>query len=62
MCKRGFLPFQGKIEATVAVFPGKNDSFFLVLIQLFSLSISKIWLSHLHKNYIFEMSNNTAIR
>ena len=39
----------------------KNDSF-QILTLLFRMSLSKIWLSHLHKIYIFEMRNNRAIR
>ena len=59
--KRGLLIFQGKIRKIVPDFPGKNDSFFPVLTLLFHLSLPKIQLSHLHKNYLSEMSNNRAI-
>ena len=59
--KGGLLSFQCKIETFAPDFPGKK-TVFLVLTLLFRLYLLKIWLSHSHKNYIFEMSNNRAIR
>ena len=35
---------------------------FPVLTLLFHPSLPKMWLSHLHKNYISEIRNNRAIR
>ena len=58
--KGGLLSLQGKIGAITPGFPGKMTAF-PVLTVLFRLSLSKMWLSHLHKNYIFEMNNNRAI-
>ena len=61
--KGGLLSFQSKIETieTIALdFPGKM-TVFPVLTLFFHLSLPKIWLFHPNKNYIFEMSNNTAI-
>ena len=59
--QRGLLSFQGKIVTIALDFSGK-----LTVISSFDptfrLSIPKIWFSHPHKNYIFEMSNNSAIR
>ena len=61
-CVKGeLLSFQGKIETISSDFPGKM-TVFPVLTLLFHLSLPKIWLSHPNKNYIFEMSNNRAIR
>ena len=61
-CVKGrLLSLQGKIGTIVSDFPGKM-TFFPVLTLLFNLSLPKIWLSYPHKKYIFEMSNNTAIR
>ena len=64
MCKEGggggLLSFQGKLGTTDTDFPGKM-TFFTVLTLLFRLFLPKIGLSHPHKNYIFEMSNNRAI-
>ena len=57
----GLLSFQGKIGTIAPDFPGKM-TVFPVLTLFFRLSLPKIWLSHSHKNYIFEMSNNRAIR
>ena len=59
--KGGHLSFQGKIGTIFPAIPGKNDSC-PVLALLFHSSLPKIWLSHLNKNYIFEISNNRAIR
>ena len=58
--KRGLLSSQGKIGKIDPDFPGKMIVF-PVLTVLFHLSLPKIWLSHPHKNYISEMSNNRAI-
>ena len=56
---------QGYVKrGLLTIFPsitGKNDSF-PDLTLLFHPPLPKIWLSHLHKNYIFEISNNRAIR
>ena len=61
-CVKGeILSFQGKIGTIAHDFPGKNDSY-LVLVLLFHLFLPKIWSAHLYKNYIFGMSNNMAIR
>ena len=53
--KMGILSFQGKIGKIAFDFPGKM-TFFPVLTLLFHLSLPKIWLSHPHKSYIYEMS------
>ena len=58
--ERRILSFQGKIETIFPAIPGKMTAF-PVLTVLFHPSLPKIWLSHLHKNYIFEISNNRAI-
>ena len=58
--KRGSYPSRAKL-AKLLLISLENDSFFPVLTLLFHLSLPKIWLSHPHKNYIFEMSNNRAI-
>ena len=61
-CVKGeFLFFHCKIGTIVPDFPGKI-TVFSVLTPLFRLPLSKIWLSHPHKNYIFEIINNRAIR
>ena len=49
----GHLSFQGKLEQ-LPWLPWKNDSF-PVLTLFYYLSLPKLWLSHPHKNYIFEM-------
>ena len=59
--KRAFYPSREKIGTTDPDFPGKMTGF-PVLTLLFHLCLPKIWHSHLHKNYIFEMRNNRAIR
>ena len=59
--KGGLLSFQGKIETIILDFPGKA-TVFPVLTLLFHLSLPKIWFSHSNKHYIFQMSNNKAIR
>ena len=59
--KRGLLFFHGKTGKIASDFPMKNDSF-PVLALLFHLSLPKIWHSHLHKIYIFRLSNNWPIR
>ena len=59
-CVKGASILQGNIGTIASNFP-ENDSF-PALILLFCLSLPKIWLPHPHKNYIFEMSNNRAIR
>ena len=59
--ERGLLSFQGKIGTIFSPIPGKM-TIFPVLTLLFHSSLPKIWLSHLHKYYIFEISNNRAIR
>ena len=58
--KRGFFPSKAKLEQLLLI-SLENDSFFPVLTLLFHLYLPKIWLSNLHKSYIFEMSNNRAI-
>ena len=55
--KRGPLSFQGKIGTIFLAIPGKI-TVFPVLTLLFYQSLPKIWLSHLNKNYIFEISDN----
>ena len=57
----GLLSIQGKIAIILPATPRKV-TFFPVLILFFHPSLPKIWLSHLNKSYIFEMSNNRAIR
>ena len=59
--ERGILSFHGKIGTILAAIPGKM-TVFPVLNLLFQPSLPKSWLSHLHKNYNFEISNNSAIR
>ena len=59
--KGGLLSFQGKIETISPDFPGKMTVFFS-FDPTFPLSLPKAWLSHPKKNYIFDMSNNRAIR
>ena len=60
MCRRGLLSFQGKTATIVPDFPGKM-TVFSSFDSIFRLSLPKIWLSHPHNSYIFEMSNNKAI-
>ena len=61
-CVEGeLLSFQGKIGRIAPDCPGQMTVIFPVLTLLFRLSLPKIWLSHPHKNFIFEMSNNRAI-
>ena len=57
----GLLSFQRKIGTASPAIPVKIPVF-LVLTLLFHPSLLKIWLSHLNKDYIFEISNNRAIR
>ena len=59
--KRGPLSFQGKIETIFPEIPEKM-TVFSVLTLLFHPSLPKIWLYHLNKNYIFEISDNSAVR
>ena len=60
-CVKGeLLSFHGKIETIASDFPGKM-TVFPALTLLFYLSLPQIWHSHLHKNYIFKMSNTRAI-
>ena len=59
--KRGLPSFQGKIGTISSAIPGKM-TVFPVLTLLFHPSFPKIWLSHLNKNYIFEISDNKTIR
>ena len=59
--KGGLLSFQGKLETIVPDFAGKM-TVFSSFGPTFPLFLPKIWLSHPNKNYIFEMSNNRAIR
>ena len=60
-CVKGvLLSFQAKLGPTAADFPGKITVFPVVTLLL-HLSLNKIWLSHPHKNYIVEMSNNRSI-
>ena len=59
--KRGLLSFQGKNWNNFPDIPGGKMTVFPVLILLFHPSLPKILLSHLHKNYIFEISNKRAI-
>ena len=58
--KRGLLSFQGKIGNIPSDFLGKM-TVFLIFTLIFHLFLPKIWLFHLHKNYIFEMILNRAI-
>ena len=58
--KRGTLSIQGKNWNNFPCYPWKNDSF-PVLSLLIHPSLPKIWLPHLHKNYIFEISDIRAI-
>ena len=58
--ERELLSFQRKIS-NFSCYPWKKTGF-PVLTLLFHLSLHKIWLSHLHKNYICEISNNRGIR
>ena len=59
----GVLPsFQSKNWNNFSCYFWKNDSFFQFLLSLlFHPSIRKIWLSHLNKKYIFEISDNRVI-
>ena len=59
--KRGFYPSRAKIGTIYHDIPEKM-TVFLVLTLFFHPSLPKIWLSHLHEIYIFEISNNRAIR
>ena len=59
--ERGLLSFKDKSWNNFNCYSLKNDSF-SVLTLLFHPSLPKIWLFHLHKNYIFEISNNKATR
>ena len=56
------LPGQKWTIATRLIFLEKKDGLFSVVTLLFRLSLPKIWLSHPHKNNIFEMSDNRVIR
>ena len=58
--KGGFYPFRAKLKQ-LPLISLENDSF-PVLTLLSNLSLPKIWLSRAKKNYIFDMSNNRAIR
>ena len=61
-CVKGeLLSFQDKIETLAPDLPGKM-TVFSSFDPTFHLSLLKIWLSHPNKNYIFEMSKNSAIR
>ena len=56
----GLCIFQGQIGKITPQNPGKSGNF-LVLTLFFHLSLSKIWLIRLHKNYIFEIIKDRAI-
>ena len=58
--KGGLLSFQVKIRTVVSDFPGKM-TVISSFDPVFHLSLPKIWFSHPHKNYIFEMKSNRAI-
>ena len=58
--ERGLLSFQGKNGTIFPAIPGEM-TVFPVLTLHFHLSLPKIWLSHPHKNYIFEIINNRDI-
>ena len=58
--KMGPLSSQGKNWNIFPCHPRKNDSF-PVLSLFFHLSLPKIWLLNLNKNFIFEISDNRAI-
>ena len=51
---------RAKIGTIFPAVPGKM-TVFPVFFLLFHLSLPKIWLLHLNKNYIFEISDNGAI-
>ena len=55
--KRGPLSFQGKLGTIFLAIPGKRTVFFC-FDPIFHPSLPKIWLSHLNKNYIFEICDN----
>ena len=57
-CKKGTSILPGTIFPAI---PGKM-TVFLVLTLHFHPSLPKIWLFHLNENYIFEISDNSAIR
>ena len=57
--KGGPLFFHGKNWNNFPCYPWKM-TVFPVLTLLFHPSLPKIWLSHLNKNYIFEVSGNRA--
>ena len=62
--ERGCLSFHGKNSKIGTIYldiPEKNDSF-SSFDPIFHPSLPKIWFPHLHKNYIFEIHNNRAIR
>ena len=58
--KRGFYPSRATLEQFPLI-PLEKIQFFSILSLLFRLSRPKIWLTHLDKSYIFEISNNRAI-
>ena len=59
--KRGGSILTGKNWNNFPAIPGKM-TVFPVLTPFFHPSLPKTWLSHLNKNYIFEISENKAIR
>ena len=58
--KGGFYPSKAKLEQ-LPLMSLEKMTVFRVLGILFHLSLPKIWNSHPHKNYIFEMSNRRVI-
>ena len=52
----GACMFQGQIGRITPQTPGRFGS-----LQVLHLSLPKIWLSHPHKNYIFESIKDRAI-
>ena len=58
--KRGASIFPGQ-HWNIPLIPLEKMTVFLVLSLLFRLSLPKILLTHLHKSYIFEISNNRAV-
>ena len=55
--KGGLHPSRAKIGTIFPAIPGKM-TVFLVLSLLFHPLLPKIWLPHLNKTYVFEISNN----
>ena len=58
--KGGLYPSRAKIETIFPAIPGKM-TVFSSFVPTFPPSLPEIWLPHLNKNYIFEISDNKAI-